>query len=318
MHTLRKPNRATVAAFVLPLLMAAPAAAEIIPVAQQARGLSINQAQCEALQQAVWVAAMGQSFCIRYYVSTAGGNGTRPVVFLQGDEMGVCQERTSTCTPPADAKDVDTDHLMASADKFSKATNTAAIYVARPGQDGSSGNQFIRHSFLELYVVNAALEAIKHRYGLQGFHLIGQSGGAMLVGALVALRRDIGCAVPGAGRLAGIGDPALPRLFKAADAASVIARNGARILVVDDPRDQTTVWGNDEVFVNKVLHAGGQVELFGVTATDDHHHGVVSYATAALKGCLSGASHDAISTTLAQVQDRVLAAKAQTAARVVQ
>jgi hypothetical protein len=311
MQTLRSPNRLAIAAFVLPLLFAAPAAAEIIPVAQQARGLSISQAQCAALPQAAWVAAMGQSFCIRYYPSTAGGDGARPVVFLQGDMTWAYDRQTLTFTPQADAKDINTDDLFRLADRYSKAAKTAAIYVARPGNDGSSGSHNVKHSVLELQAVDAALEAIKHRYGLKGFNLIGQSGGAILVGGLLTLRRDIGCAVPGAGRLARINDwfpnPNL-EYFSAADSAPAIVRNGARILVVDDPLDKRTAWENDTVFVDKVLHAGGQAELFAVTATDADHHGVAAYATAALAGCLRGASHNEIAADLARVRDRLLAA----------
>ena len=316
MSTMRKPNRAAIAAFVLPLLTAAPAAAEIIPVAQQTRGLSINQAQCAALREAVWVSAMGQSFCIRYYPSTAGGNGTRPVVFLQGDMRWAYDKQTLTFTPQADDKDIDTRDLIRSADRFSKATRTAAIYLARPGNDGSSGSHNVKHSVLELRAVDAALDAIKVRYGLKGFHLIGQSGGAILVGGLLALRRDIGCAVPGAGRLARVQDwfpnPNL-QYFSAADNAAAIARNGARILVVDDPHDKRTVWENDTTFVDKMLHAGGHSELFAVKATDEDHHDVLAYATAALVGCLHDASHREISAELERVEDRMLAANRKNA-----
>jgi hypothetical protein len=318
MHTLPKPNRVAIAAFVLPLLIAAPTAAEIIPVAQQARGLSINQVQCAAMPQAVWVDTMGESFCIRYYASTAGGNGTRPVVFLQGDMMWPYDKKTLTFTPKADDKDINTDDLIRSAERFSRDFETTAIYLARPGNDGSSGSHNVKHSLLELRAVDVALEAIKHRYGLKGFHLIGQSGGSILVGGLLALRRDIGCAVPGAGRLSRIDDwfpnPNL-KYFSAADAAPVIAHNGARILVVDDPLDKRTAWENDTIFVDKVLEAGGQAELFAVAATDDDHHGVLAYATAALAGCLRGANHREISADLMRVQDRLLVAKGKTAVR---
>ena len=309
---------AAIAALVLPLLIAAPAVAEIIPVAQQARGLSINQSQCAALPQAVWVAAKDESFCIRYYASNAGGEGTRPVVFLQGDMPWAYDRKTLIFTPQADSKDINTDDLIRMADRLSKAAKTTAIYLARPGNDGSSGSHNIKHSVLELQAVNAALDAIKRRHGFKGFQLIGQSGGAILVGGLLSLRRDIGCAVPGAGRLARIDDwnpnPSL-QYFSSADAAGVIARNGARILVVDDPLDKRTTWGNDTTFVDEVLRAGGHVELFSVTATDQDHHGVFAYATEALVACLRGANHQEIAADLMRVQARLLAAKAQTAVR---
>ena len=51
-------------------------------------------------------------------------------------------------------------------------------------------------------MMNAALDAIKQRYGFEGFHLAGQSGGSKLVGGLIELRHDIACAVAGSGPLA--------------------------------------------------------------------------------------------------------------------
>ena len=83
---------------------------------------------------------------------------------------------------------------------MSKQYKTAAIYLARAGVDGSSGDHRIRHTVLELNVTNMALDAIKQRHGFDGFHLIGQSGGSKLVGGMLALRTDIGCAVIGAGK----------------------------------------------------------------------------------------------------------------------
>jgi hypothetical protein len=137
---------------------------------------------------------------------------------------------------------------------------------------------------LELNVVNAALEAIKHRYGLQGFHLIDQSGGACWTADCSRCAGTFGCAVPGAGRLALIGDPVSPQLFNSADAASVIAPNGARTLVVDDPRDKYTPGRTTRPSSKRCCVPGGQAELFAVTATDDYHHDVVPYAMTALAG----------------------------------
>src|SRR5262245_15820710 len=65
-----------------------PAEAHVVPVADMLRGITITPAQCAALPQTVWVKAYGRDFCIRYYLSTAGGEGSRPVVFLQGDRLG--------------------------------------------------------------------------------------------------------------------------------------------------------------------------------------------------------------------------------------
>ena len=67
------------------LAAALPAQAHIVPVADMLRGIRMTPAQCAAIPMTVWLKVMGRDFCIRYYLSTAGGEGSRPVVFLQGD-----------------------------------------------------------------------------------------------------------------------------------------------------------------------------------------------------------------------------------------
>ena len=146
---------------------ASPARAHIVPLADLVRGIAMTPAQCAALPQAVWLNVMGRDFCIRYYLSTAGGESARPVVFLQGDRLGRLNLKTGEFTPGPRDKDLDTDDFVRIADALSRQTKTAAIYLARAGLDGSSGDHRIRHSVLELNVANAALDAIKQRHGFE-------------------------------------------------------------------------------------------------------------------------------------------------------
>jgi len=142
------------------------------------------------------VNALKRDFCIRYYLSTADGEGLWPVVFLQGDNLKSAEENS--------------DDLVKYADRISRNVKTTGIYLARVGRDGSSGSHDLRHSVLELQATNAALEAIKHKYGFSGLHIYGHSGGAMLVGGLLTLRTDIACAVIADGRLIGTRKANLP------------------------------------------------------------------------------------------------------------
>ena len=236
-------------AAVLLLGAAIPARAHMIPVADLIRGITVTQAQCAALPQAVWVNVTGREFCIRYYLSTAGGEGTRPAVFLQGDRLGKLNLKTGEYTSSGRDKDLDTDDFVRAAEALSRQTKGPAIYLARPGLDGSSGDHRIRHTVLELNVTNAALDAIKKRHGFDGLHLIGQSGGAMLVGGMLALRSDIGCAVIGSGRLASERPPRRSPdpgadYYNVADAVSAIAqKRSTRILLVTDPAGQQGAGG---------------------------------------------------------------------------
>jgi hypothetical protein len=284
------------------------------------RGIRMTPAQCAAIPQTVWVKVMTRDFCIRYYLSTAGGEGGRAVVFLQGDRFGRLNLRTGAFALRPNDKDLDTDNFMRMADSLSRQTRTAAIYLARVGLDGSSGDHRIRHSVLELNVTNAALDAIKQRHRFDGFHLVGQSGGSLLVGGMLAMRADVACAVIGSGRLAAgrpprrSNDPGAD-YFDVADAVAAIAqRRMTRILVVTDPADRKVPEPTQTKFVRMLRQAGGQAEQFLVQATDDDRHGVVAYARTAMTGCLRGASNEDIAQHIQRQVEKRLAAKANAAA----
>jgi dienelactone hydrolase len=293
-----------------------PSHGHVVSVADQLRGITMTEAQCAALPQAVWLGVMSRNYCIRYYLSTAGGAGPRPAVFLQGDRLGRLNLKTGEFSPGPRDKDIDTDDLARIAEGLSKQTATTAIYLARPGLDGSSGDHRIRHSTLELAVINAALDAIKQRHGFEGFHMIGQSGGSTLVGGVLALRTDVGCAVIGSGRLfydktpPASSDPGR-QYFNVADAVPIIAqRRATRILLVTDPLDRKVPEPTQTAFVRMLRQAGGQAEQFLVQAIDDDRHGVTAYSRTAAAACMRGASSEDIAQRLEQQVEKRLAAKA--------
>ncbi len=241
-RTLRRMLPAFAAGALL-YVTAASARADIVSLSDQLRGTVVSQRQCEELPRAVWLHVAGRDFCMRYYLSMAGGQGSRAFVFLQGDRLGRLNGVTGEFSPGPRDKDVDTSDYNKVATALSQQAGMPGIYLARPGLDGSSGSHRIRHTSLELHVVNAALDAIKRRHRLEGFHMIGQSGGSTLIGGLLGLRSDLGCAVIGAGvlsypRTLRSSDPARD-YFNAAEAVGAIAQNRAtRIMLVTDPADR--------------------------------------------------------------------------------
>jgi hypothetical protein len=301
----------------LALVVSLPAQAHVVPVADMLRGITMTPAQCAPIPQAVWVEVNGRGFCIRYYLSTAGGQGARPVVFLQGDRLGRLDLKTGEFALTPRDKDLDTETFVRAAHSMSRQYETPAIYLARAGVDGSSGDHRIRHTVLELNVTNMALDAIKQRHGFDGFHLIGQSGGSKLVGGMLALRSDIGCAVIGAGNLHRTGpkrrasDPSND-YFNVSDAVPAIApKRATRIMLVTDPEDRKVPEPAQTGFVHSLRNAGGQVEQFMVQATDEHRHGVAGYSRAAAAGCLRGDNTEAIAQDLQRLVEKRLAIKAK-------
>src|ERR1700680_3183796 len=99
------PAIALVGALFGTLLAATGAGAEIFKKEDLLRGITITHAQCDATAQTVWLNVHGRDFCVRYYLSTAGGEGPRPVVFLQGDQLGKFNTKTWTWIDTSEAKD---------------------------------------------------------------------------------------------------------------------------------------------------------------------------------------------------------------------
>jgi hypothetical protein len=293
------------------LILSSSATAEIIKRDDMARGITMTRAQCEATPQALWLNVDRQDFCVRYYLSTLGGEGPRPVVFLQGDYFGRLNN-DNKWADLAETGDVNTEDLMRMADSFSKMAKTTAIYLARIGVDGTSGNHIYRKTFLELHLMNAALDAIKQRHGFVGFHLAGQSGGSKLVGGLVGMRRDIVCAVSGSGPLWTPGKTNLPdplrKYFDVGDEVPLIAPNRSlRFFLISDRADKQVPLNQQVPFVDRMREAGRPVQQFFVEATDDHHHGVLEFTRLVASGCILGKSDREIGTALGTIVRRNLA-----------
>jgi hypothetical protein len=68
------------------LLASYPARAETITARDMLRGTDMTAQECAQIPNSVWVTAYGRGVCMRYYLSTAGGQGDQPVVFLSGDK----------------------------------------------------------------------------------------------------------------------------------------------------------------------------------------------------------------------------------------
>ena len=304
-------RRACAAMALLAALSAATSAgADIIKKEDMLRGITMTRPQCEAIPQTVWLNVSGHDFCVRYYLSTAGGAGSRPVVFIQGDYFGRLDPKTWTWADPPDAKDINTDDLMKMADGFSKLAKTTAIYLARIGVEGTSGNHTARKTVLELRLMNAALDAIKQRHGFEGFHLVGQSGGSKLVGGLIGMRHDIACAVAGSGPLAIAGggpksaDPGRTFFDVTQNIPAIVQNRSLRLLLVTDPEDKRIPIDQQAGFVDKLRQAGRQIPEFFVEATDDDHHGVVIYSELVAAGCVLGKTDGEIARAVSTIVKR--------------
>lgn len=275
-----------------------PAGAEIIKKEDTLRGITMTREECAAKPQTVWLNGVyGQDYCVRYYLSTAGGQGSRPVVILNGDHNGPVDPTRWTWADPSKASDTNTDNLVRMADHFSKMARTTAIYIGRIGVEGTSGTHLSRKTVVELKLMEMALEALRQRYQFEGFHLIGESGGGRLVFGLAEMRRDVGCLISGSGQIvtrAGASRPGEPgrTFFDITGKVQSLAQNRAlRMMVISDPNDQQVPTASQQTpMVQALRQAGYVVPHLLVEATDPKHHGVLDYGAIAMGGCVLGRS----------------------------
>lgn len=282
-----------------------------------AEGVKMTQAQCAAITQAVFVEIEGQGTCLRYFLSTAGGQGKEALVYLSGDapttvhigDKGLSLSMEEGYTPPS------FDQLQRFADQMSQSARGPALFLSRMGLDGSSGWHAHRRTLFEVKVTNAALEAIKVRHGFEKYHLAGQSGGGHLVGALLSQRTDIGCAVPGAGVLVFDDRPipadrmpaSMARFFDPSGQALAVSRlKNTRILVVTDPADRRVPIEKQIGFVRRVNALGGKARQFFVRALDDEQHQLRTYSLSAAYACIQGLSDEEIEVGLLKLSSRML------------
>ncbi|MBO9537760.1 hypothetical protein [Herbaspirillum sp.] len=264
-------------------------------------GKEIAQAECARLPNAVWVSHRLGTECIRFYVSAGlpeTGAADAPgiaVIYFHGDRLAGSQ-------PLGNYGKVSPATLVKELEFYHRRFNVPFIMVARPGVFGSSGNHSERRRLKESYSLNAAVDAIKARYGLRQLVLAGQSGGAYTTAALLTLgRTDIKCAVASSGVYAVAELAEIKRAmgnlrprpgcdvtnycdqYEVIDHVDGIAADPQRrIYLVANPYDTNTRFFLQKRFADKVGAAGHRVEMILAKGkgSDGHSLSHVAYRVA--------------------------------------
>ena len=222
------------------------------------RAVTVSESQCKTLRNAVWVRVDGTGYCVRYWISTAGGSKDEAVVFVHGD-LGDPKAPTNLNRYAAL---VTASRMQRDVQRWSRLYGGPYIAIGRLGAFGSSGEHRKRRSLLEIRVVMAALDELKVRHGLKRFHLAGQSGGAHTVAGLAQMRADVGCAVMAAGVISvktrardrgGKIDSGAKDLYDPIDhVAAMQHQPGRRMIVMSDPDDQLVSFHSQWEFAERV------------------------------------------------------------------
>lgn len=270
-------------------------------------GSILTEQECPTESEtAVWVTPNGRGECIRYFTSGLAEGGT-PValVYLHGDVMWQDSIGTATLYDGYEDHSPPTE-LQKLADKGAQEANMPYIRLSRPGTYGSSGDHRLRRQPRNLAIVEAALDAIKTKHGIERLALAGQSGGGHLVGALLAKRNDITCAAISSGVLSVRSRSHVHGWFgrdftgywtyvdPVALANDVPENPTRRIFVIGDPEDSNSPFATQAEY-HYALRAMGQGSVL-IQAQGDgpENHGLAWTGIGVAADCASGMTTDDI------------------------
>jgi len=286
---------------------------------------TISQTECLNKQDAVWVETQWQEQganhaakgCIRYFPSANAVGAETAVLFIHGDVLSGSIAQSREAYPKSSSRSIQ----LARAERSAKEIGLPVIRIGRPGTYGSTGASHLRERRLpvEAHLVNAALDAIKNKYGYKRMQLTGLSGGGGLVGAVLTLgRTDIDCAVAASGalsiktrsRLLGskeaqrgqdqTGQP-LSAVYDPIDhVAGIKPDNQRRVFVLGDPQDSAVGFDSQEEFQQKLVANGTPATLLTALATDSKHHELAPEALRVAAWCKAGVADAQIQAWLAE------------------
>jgi TonB family protein len=270
------------AVFSFGFALASGAAAEAAPLAtdrDMVTGVSVTEADCRAQSGRLWVRAETRGFCVRFWLSTAGGSKDEALVAFHGDIGGRIDGKLQLVEG---AWSISDESLQKAAGYGSRLYRGPYIWIARPGAFGSSGHHLKdRRTLLEIRVAMAALDVLKQHYGFKLFHLVGQSGGGHTVAGLAQLRSDIGCAVIASAAVSlrsSLRDSGHPivgkhRYYDPIDHVNTMRqRPGLRLFVVSDRNDKFVSYLSQLEFVERVKAHNLPITHVTATAIDENSH----------------------------------------------
>lgn len=268
------------------------------------QGVKMTAQQCARLPKAVFVTAYGEGVCVRYYLG-APAKDKQAAVFLSGDVLGLNRQGNRVADPGY--LTAAPEYLDAAVNVWSRRFGLPVIFLARLGIYGSSGWQGDRRTVFEVDVLLKALAAIKAKEGITGFHVAGQSGGALLAMAAIAERDDIACVAAASAPLdlkAFLASDGIPwrtsgrrahyDMMARVDDVARKSAAGARVMMLTDPEDRFVPAPVQRAFADAVEAKGGRILRIETTGRGADHHALTEKALFSLAMCANGHSDAAI------------------------
>ncbi len=265
---------------------------------------------CARVPHAAWVTVDGKGDCIRYYPANLSGSRNPDVlVYVPGDTtLLTLGNNYRVNIEPAYLKQSPAK-LEALVAGWSKDAGRPYIYLTRPGSHGSSGNHQYRKQPRETALLTATLDTIKAKYGIERFHMTGQSGGGYVTAAMLTRRSDIGCASIASGSTAlmkraaeqgrTVDNTGLPDPYDPVSHIARIPRNPEpKIIILSDPLDARVSFSSQLYYVTQLRQAGYNPLHVIALANGNDRHDLAAKGRVALRRCVHGISFERIRAEL--------------------
>jgi pimeloyl-ACP methyl ester carboxylesterase len=270
-------------------------------------GTSASPETCARAPGAFWVVDDGRGDCIRTFQSGfANGPNPRVIVFFHGDLVEGIRGKTPVTLVNKSYPRLTPDQMQAGNDQFAKVAALPFVQVARPGAYGSSGDHLQRRRPREVRLINAALDVLKEIHAVQAFYIAGQSGGGHNAAALLALRRDIACAVIASApastsvydRARGFTVPPGQFFDPAVHVGSIASSSPPRIFILADPRDTKVSFSSQRDYFERLTQVGLPARLLIGKAKPPLHHVLSTEAMLVILECARDRSDEFIADFL--------------------
>jgi dienelactone hydrolase len=271
---------------------------------QLEQGTFSTKEECTKEPNSLWVETAKGNDCIKYYPSSNVGATDSVIIFMSGDYLSgtpghqYAEGVYSTNTP---AK------LLIDSEKRAKKNGVPYINLARPGTLGSSGIHNNRRRQIETLEMNEAITQLKAKYHFTKITIVGQSGGGGLVGALVAERSDITCAIAASGVLSvkmranqiggePVGIPFSEMWDPVEHIASAKPMTGFRMFVLSSRWDSTVPFVTQTHFAEVAKAAGLNVTQIQMQGNGSTQHNLKGKGVKVAAECSHGLSTEEIIT----------------------
>lgn len=293
-----------------PRELAIPQADERFDPYEALHGSWSSPAHCTTVPGGLWVEVDGKGDCLRSYAQgLSEADNPKVLVYFSGDVLLKTKAGVRFVAPAYERRSPDA--IKRDTARWSKQAGQPAIFLARPGMYGSSGDHNQRRELREVKLMERALDAIKRRHRVSAFILAGQSGGGHIAASLLNRRLDVSAVALSSALLSvrevtahwdrrrTVQSTNIQALHDPIDHLSGIRTDPKPLIfVLSDREDRIVPYASQLTYVRRLQAIGFEPQHVVLSAADKSRHALARHGQHAAALTARGESASAIRSAL--------------------